>query len=509
MTKLPWKPWHQVVQLRPDLLTGELSMTQFAADLYDVVMDRGSSVYRTPYEFFSLTYPTYNLRELAKDVVHRLAGKSDKAVRQLELTYGGGKTHTEITLYHLVRDPTSLPDLPAVHEFRQHIGMTPPKTKVAVLPFDKIDVEKGMEVPGPNGVLRWLRHPWSIMAYQIAGSEGLRRLHADSKDEERDGAPAEPLLVDLLAIPRNEDLSVLILIDEVMTYAYDKIALDPPWRGRLKNFFQYLPQAVTKLDRCSIIASLLASEPSKNDAFGKEIAQEIFTIFRREREKGIQPVVKEDVGEILRRRFFVPDSIRDSQAFRPNVVATLQGITALDDPTKKEGNAAEQRYLASYPFHPDLTEVLYTKWTQLEGFQRTRGVLRTFALALRDAAKWDQCPLVGPNVFLTEPGKPGVSAAAARGLRCRQQRGVRGEAAGVGQDPGRGACQGQSHPGRSVGSELPRGRASRFRHLLAFAAGGASGIIAGCHPSRQPHPTRQDSAPKGTATLVRRLSLPG
>src|SRR5271157_486854 len=129
MSKLPWKPWHQVVQLRPDLLTGELSMTQFAADLYDVVMDRGSSVYRTPYEFFSLTYPTYNLRELAKDVVHRLAGKSDKAVRQLELTYGGGKTHTEITLFHLVRDPASLPDLPAVHEFRQHIGMTPPKTK--------------------------------------------------------------------------------------------------------------------------------------------------------------------------------------------------------------------------------------------------------------------------------------------------------------------------------------------------------------------------------------------
>ena len=69
-------------------------------------------------------------------------------------------------------------------------------------------------------------------------------------------------------------------------------------------------------------------------------------------------------------------------------------------------------YLASYPFHPDLTEVLYTKWTQLEGFQRTRGVLRTFALALRDAVKWDQSPLVGPNVFLTEPGKPGVSAAA-------------------------------------------------------------------------------------------------
>jgi predicted AAA+ superfamily ATPase len=127
MTKLAWKPWHQAVQLRPDLLSGELPMAQFAADLYDVVMDRGTSVYRTPYEFFALTYPTYNLRELTKDVVRRLAGKSDKAIRQLELTYGGGKTHTLITLLHLVRDPASLPDLPAVNEFRQHIGITPPK----------------------------------------------------------------------------------------------------------------------------------------------------------------------------------------------------------------------------------------------------------------------------------------------------------------------------------------------------------------------------------------------
>ena len=105
MSKLAWKPWHQVVQLRPDVRSGELSLSQFAADLYDVIMDRGTAVYRTPAEFFALTFPTYNLRELAKDVVHRLAGKNDKTVRQLELTYGGGKTHTLITLLHLVQRP--------------------------------------------------------------------------------------------------------------------------------------------------------------------------------------------------------------------------------------------------------------------------------------------------------------------------------------------------------------------------------------------------------------------
>ena len=82
----------------------------------------------------------------------RLAGKNDKAIRQLDLTYGGGKTHTLITLYHLTNNPRSLPaDLPAVQEFTQHIGQIPPQARVAVLAFDKLDAEKGMQVRGPDG----------------------------------------------------------------------------------------------------------------------------------------------------------------------------------------------------------------------------------------------------------------------------------------------------------------------------------------------------------------------
>ena len=82
-----------------------------------------------------------------------------------------------------------------------------------------------------------------------------------------------------------QDSSTLILIDEVLMYAREKVGLDPAWRSRLVNFFQYLTQAATKVDRCAIVASLLATEPSKSDALGKEIAQELFTIFRRERRR--------------------------------------------------------------------------------------------------------------------------------------------------------------------------------------------------------------------------------
>ncbi len=181
MSKLAWKPWHEVVQLRNELKTGALSLSIFAADLYDVAMGKARPVYQNPYDFFSFTYPTFNLRELAKDVVLRLAGRNDKAVRQLELTYGGGKTHTLIALYHLAHNPRQLPDLPAVHEFTQHIGMITPQARIAILAFDKLDAEKGMEIAAPDGERRWLRNPWSVLAFQLAGSDGLRLLHAEGQ----------------------------------------------------------------------------------------------------------------------------------------------------------------------------------------------------------------------------------------------------------------------------------------------------------------------------------------
>jgi len=195
-------------------------------------------------------------------------------------------------------------------------------------------------------------------------------------------------------------------------YAREKVALDPNWRGKLLNFFQCLTQAATKVDSCAVVASLLATDPRKSDTLGKELTQEIYSIFRRESEEGIQPVVKEDVAEVLRRRFFTPESIQCKDHFRCHLVAALKGIGELDDQTRKEGKQAEERFFLSYPFHPDLTEIFYTKWTNLEGFQRTRGVLRTFALALREAEKWDDSPLIGANIFLGKPGFKDLSEAA-------------------------------------------------------------------------------------------------
>ncbi|MDR2055044.1 MAG: DUF499 domain-containing protein [Desulfovibrio sp.] len=414
---LNWKPWHKVVELRPDLRSGELALHLFAADLYEAVMQKGlRPVYEKPEEFFALTFPTHSLRALAGDVCQRLLGENDKAVHQLQLTYGGGKTHTLITLLHLVREPEKLPDLPAVEEFRAAVGRKFPKARVAALCFDKFDVEYGLAVKSPSGEERRLRHPWSVLAWQIAGLEGLSAINPDNPADERETPPGESFLSTLLTLPDKENLSLLLLVDEVLMYAKTRIANSPAWRPNLISFFQALSQATTKTKSCCLVASLLASDPavSAPAIMGEDLQTELYNVFKRQLAAAIEPVGKDDVAEVLRRRFFTHNSTLDPQKFRPHALVALKGVAAMEGQSgigSARIRELEQRYCQAYPFHPELMDVFYAKWTQIPGFQKTRGVLRTLALALREAENWDQSPLVGAACLLAAPDKNGLSTA--------------------------------------------------------------------------------------------------
>ena len=51
------EPWHRIIRLKDELWTGELSLAEFAADLYEVVLAQGRRpVYEDPEKFFALTY---------------------------------------------------------------------------------------------------------------------------------------------------------------------------------------------------------------------------------------------------------------------------------------------------------------------------------------------------------------------------------------------------------------------------------------------------------------------
>ena len=64
-------------------------------------------------------------------------------------------------------------------------------------------------------------------------------------------------------------------------------------------------QAVGKVDTAAMVASILATAPRKQRGeLGGRLTSELADVFRKQREEGVQPVQKEDVPVVLRRRFF-------------------------------------------------------------------------------------------------------------------------------------------------------------------------------------------------------------
>lgn len=383
--------WHEQCVLRDDVRQGTLTLAEFAADLDAVQTGVAPNVYRLPDLFFSRTYPTDNLKSLVRDVLHRLSGRGGKPVIRVQVAYGGGKTHALITLFHLAEGGTGLQTQSVVQTFMGYSGINHlPKARVAILPFDKFDVIEGISVLGPDGTRRQVKTPWGALAYQLAGVEGLARVADHETDYIR---PSETILVELLSAPQAESLSTLILIDETLMYMRGAVAADSNRLGILQDFFQMLTQAVGKVDRAALIASLISHDMVSDDSISVRCLDALERVFLRV-EETTEPVSEQDIPELLRRRLF--EFVADGDTRRP-IVESLAG--AMHRLSPRDTNAYD-RLLETYPFHPDLLEVFYRKWTGLSKFQRTRGVLRTFAVALKASEGADPSAFVGPVALL-------------------------------------------------------------------------------------------------------------
>lgn len=393
--------WHENCVLRDDVRQGTLTLADFAADLYGVRTGDAPSVYRFAEAFFERTYPTQNLKTLVRDVLLRLSGSPDgKPVIRVQVAYGGGKTHALIALLHLAEGGETLEKYPTVQEFIGFSGLNRlPKARVALLPFDKFGVIEGLSVQSPEGEERQVTTPWGALAYQLAGDEGLEKVSAHEADWT---PPAEPMLVELLKMPQSDGLSTLILIDEALLYLRSAVNMKASRLGTLQDFFQMLTQAVDKVDRAALVASLISSDSAANDPTGVQVLAAMEHVFRRV-EETVEPLSHDDISELLRRRLF--EDVGDDKIHRAiigRLVGAMQRLPMRDSLTTHD---ASPRFLKSYPFHPDFIEVFYQKWTQLSRFQKTRGMLRTFATALRETDGRDASAFVGPGVLLGTAGE--------------------------------------------------------------------------------------------------------
>ena len=371
------EPWYKVATPRKEVREGRsFNPDEFAIALEQVVAGTAPEDYRDPVQFFARTCFTRALREHASMVLRRLSGRTDNTSPVLTLItqFGGGKTHTLTTLYHLARNGDAVADHNGVTDLVREAGVIAvPKAKVAVFVGNAWDPQPGRETP------------WMDVAHQLAGDKGVEALGAAAKT-------TPPGTDALTRVFQAAGAPVLLLFDEVLNYLNRH-------RGSAESFhafIQNLTVATTGTTHGAAVISLPRSQVEMT-ASDQEWQDKISKVVRRVA-KDLIANDETEISEVVRRRLFQD---LGSDKIRKNVCTAFGDWcferraqlppewTAVDSAATetKSREFLRCRFEACYPFHPATLSVFQRKWQALPQYQQTRGTLAMLAQWISIAAQ--------------------------------------------------------------------------------------------------------------------------
>ncbi len=400
------KPWREVAMPHKDVATGGYQQAEFAADLWQVHLGEGSDEYRDPQEFFRRTYLTESLRRLLEGAARRLAGTGGDPVVQLQTNFGGGKTHSMLALYHLFSGIAS-GELEGMDEVLAGAAVeTPPSVRRVVLVGNRIS--PGNPVEKSDGTV--VRTLWGELAYQLGGRDAFERLRADDEKATNPGDTLRELF--------NDYGPCVVLIDEWVSYArqlHDEGDLPGGSFETQFTFAQALTESVKLTGNCLLVISLPASDTSDSGSphteaddaevggiRGRSALERLRNVLGRV-DSPWRPASAEESFEIVRRRLFEP--LAGTDAFKQRDVtarafADLYRVQHGNFPAECRAMDYQKRMMAAYPIHPEIFDRLYTDWSALARFQRTRGVLRLMATVIHSLwESGDRNPLILPSTI--------------------------------------------------------------------------------------------------------------
>ncbi|NJE11460.1 ATP-binding protein [Thermococcus sp. MAR1] len=328
------KPFYQIAIPHDDIKEGRFTLDTFAADLWSVYQNKGPEDYRNPELFWERTYITSGLSALLDIARKRLLEGVGDAVIQLQTPFGGGKTHSLIALYHKAREWGA---------------------NVVVLDGTAFDAKEVIL--------------WEELERQLTGS--VRRLKGNV-------APGKIKLSELL----EEKAPVLILVDELLEYMVKAAGVrvgETTLADQTLAFIHELTEVVKSTDRVLLVMTLPSSILEHYSEKAEEYFQKLQKIVGRS-QKVFTPVQEEEVHDVIRTRLFKRIDETEMEAVVKRVVEYLEKEGLI--PEGLNAYQYRQRFLRSYPFQPEVIDVLYHRWGSLPKFQRTRGVLRLLSIVV-------------------------------------------------------------------------------------------------------------------------------
>jgi predicted AAA+ superfamily ATPase len=405
------KPWREVVTPHADVCKGTYQQAEFAADLWQVYLKEGADEYRMPSPFFSRTFLTIGLTDLLVSALQRLSGTGGDPVIELQTNFGGGKTHSMLALFHLFSG-TPVSELAGIEPVMKKAGVTKiPTAQRVVIVGNKLS--PGQPEKKKDGTV--VHTLWGELAWQLGGKEGYAIIKKADETATNPGDKLRELF--------NQYSPCLILIDEWVAYArqlHDNGDLPGGTFETHFTFAQTLSEAAKAAKNTLLVVSIPASESGQVSPHGSE-AEDVEVGGERGRaalsrlknaigrvESSWRPASAEEGFEIVRRRLFEPMIERAQFVARDTVAkafADLYRSQASEFPGECRDGDYEQRLKAAYPIHPEVFDRLYTDWSSLIKFQRTRGVLRLMAAVIHSLwRKEDRNPLIMPaSISIDDP----------------------------------------------------------------------------------------------------------
>ncbi|MBE3122676.1 MAG: ATP-binding protein [Thermoplasmata archaeon] len=384
------KPWREVIIPHKDVSSGKYQQAEFAADLAQVLSGKAEPEYQDASEFFSRTYLTEGMKLLLASALRRACNINGEPVIQLKTAFGGGKTHTMLAIYHLFNDKT-IANHDVVKSVLKFTGIKEiPEVKIAVLVGTAIDPAKPRTIPGFKHKINTL---WGYMAYQL-GKEDAYELVKEA--DQRSVAPGGDTLVELF----DTYGPCIILIDELVAYTrniYNKEGLPSGSFESIMTFTQNITEATRRSKNSMVIAAIPESNIEIGGEGGKAALERIENTFGR-LEAIWAPVKAHESFEIVRRRLFEPVDDEKAKEKVCQAFSALYTKNSNDFPSECKELSYLERLREAYPIHPEVFDRLYTDWSTLERFQRTRGVLRLMAATIHQL--WIQ----GDKSLMIMPG---------------------------------------------------------------------------------------------------------
>jgi predicted AAA+ superfamily ATPase len=386
-------PWFRMVTPHLDIRQGRLDESVFAANLAEVALGTGREIYTNPILFFEKTFFTSGLKSIAKTVIKGLNGQEDaeNRVMSLQTGFGGGKTHTLISLFHLARLGKNAATSESVKELIESTG-TPEfdGANIAVFTNTTNDAANGRMTADEIHI----QTIWGELAYQLGSKAAYEIVR---KNDEQLISPAG-----LFKQVLEKSKPALILIDELADYCVKASARkvgNSTLADQTISFMQELTEAIAGTNNCVAIITLPASpQEVGNTAQAHSILSTLESRVRRV-SADTKPVADEEIYEVIRRRLF--EDIGDAAQIEAVASKYMQMFQEnwMEMPVHATKSEYKEKIKKSYPFHPELIDVFRIRWASNHDFQRTRGVLRLLAAIISDLWK-RQNSLSGANLLI-------------------------------------------------------------------------------------------------------------